>query len=113
MKAACSVVSCSASSNSSRQARLLSALIDVGDIQFFGAQRHRVADPGADDRHLHAVLLQPFQAEPVMYMEHLGFPAIFAVPEAAVGQRAVHIEYRHADLGGAGEDVGGDVGEIV
>ncbi len=40
-------------------------------------------------------------------MEDLGFAAIPAVPQPAIGQRAVHVEHRQADFLGAGEEVGG------
>ena len=65
------------------------ALVDVGDVQLFRAQRHRVADAGRDDGHLDAAGHQKLQAEAVVHMEHLGFMTILGIPEAAVGERAL------------------------
>ena len=48
-----------------------------------------------------------------MHVEDLGFAAVLAVMQVAIGQGAVHVEHRQPDGGGAGEQVGGEVGEIA
>src|SRR3546814_15200324 len=55
------------------------------------------------------LLAQQRQALPVDHAEGLGLAPVGVEPQPPVGQRAVDVEARPADLRGAVDDVGGDV----
>src|SRR3546814_242423 len=62
-----------------------------------------------DEGNLDARLAQQRQALPVDHAEGLGLAPVGVEPQPPVGQRAVDVEARQADLRGAVDDVGGEV----
>src|SRR5690606_24800391 len=90
------------------------------DAQFGGPAGRDGALAAADPGPVDALLAQQAQAMAVQRVEGLDGCALFAVPEAAVGQDAVDVEHHHAHGAGpfpdrfrdAGQDLGfGGVGE--
>src|SRR5690606_3578729 len=64
------------------------------------------------ERHLDPGLAQRYQALAVEHVERLGFMPEVVEPEPAIGQRAVHVEARQPDPGGAFEQVFAVVGSV-
>src|SRR5690606_755425 len=81
------------------------------DAEIGGAAHGRVAGARGDECDRDAGLAQQRQALAVAHVECLVFAAVAVVQhQAAVGERAVHVETGQAHAGGPGKDVGGTGG---
>ena len=78
------------------------------------AARHRDGTAaGGDEGDFDAGTLQQHQALAVLHMECFLFAALAVQEQAAIGQRAVHVEARQPDARGTGQHVVGQVVEMA
>jgi len=76
------------------------------DTKFGGAPLGGLAVARSDQRHRNARFLQQYQPLPVENVERLRLAAFVIVVQAAIGQRAVHVETGQLDLARACAEIG-------